>query len=133
MKILWILILGVLIHAEQYAVVISKECTIDTKLDLQKIYLKKQRNINSCRIVPLNLSAQSPIRQYFVQAILQIDDKHWNRYWDKMHFKGIKAPHVVVSAQSMSAYVVNVPGSIGYIPDTLVSQEMTIISHFERK
>ena len=121
------------VNAEQYAVVISKKCTIDTTLNLQNIYLKKQRNINSCRIVPLNLSAQSPIRQYFVQAILQIDDKHWNRYWDKMHFKGIKAPHIVFSAQSMSAYVVSVPGSIGYIPDTLVNQEMTVISHFEQK
>jgi len=123
---------GVIIHAEQYAVVISKKCTIDTKIDLQNIYLKKQRNINSCHIVPLNLNAQNSIRQYFMQAVLQIDDTHWNRYWDKMHFKGIKAPHIVLSDRSMSAYIVNVPGSIGYIPKTLVTQEMTIISYFER-
>ena len=122
-----------LLHAEQYAIVISKECTLSKTLNIQNIYLKKQHNIDNCHIVPLNLRVQSPIRQYFVQIVLDIDDNHWNRYWDKMHFKGVKSPHIVSSSKAMSAYVMSVPGSIAYIPQTLVTEEMTVLSYFDYK
>jgi len=119
------------LYGEDYVLVISQKCHVDKTLDLQKIYLKKQQSMKNCHIIPLNLTPQNPVREHFIHSILQVDDKHWNRYWDKMHFKGVKAPHVVRTNEAMAAYIITIPGAIGYIPEAMISRNMNIISRFE--
>lgn len=132
-KIFFILFLTSFAYGQNYKLVISSQCNIHNEFNLQKIYFKKQIRINNCDLVPLNLKAQNKIRKYFINTMLHISNQHWNRYWDKMHFKGVKAPHVVSSQRAMVAYIINVPGSIGYIPAESVSEGMTILASFELK
>ncbi|MBT5933840.1 hypothetical protein [Sulfurimonas sp.] len=130
-NIIYILLFSTIVYGQNYKLVISKKCNADKKLNFQKIYLKKQIKINNCDIVPLNLKAPNKIRKHFINDMLKISNQHWNRYWDKMHFKGVKAPHVVLSKKAMAAYITNMPGAIGYIPEDFVSPEMTILVSFE--
>ena len=134
MKLILFLILGfTVLLGQEYVVVIAKSCVKDTNINIQQVYLKKQRRLDGCHITPLNLSAQSSIRKEFVHHIIGMSDSHWNRYWDEMHFKGVRAPHVVTSNEAMRSYIERMPGAIGYIPKSLLSQKMYVLKHFEAR
>ncbi len=116
---------------QEYVLVIHKSCIADSDINIQQVYLKKQRRIDGCHITPLNLSAHSSVRKRFVHHIVGMSDRHWNRYWDEMHFKGVRAPHIVTSDQAMRSYIERMPGAIGYIPKSLLSKQMHVLAQFE--
>jgi len=112
-----------LLEAQEWSVVIAKSCSIDHKtLSITNVYLKKQRFLGDCKLKPLNLSSKHPTRAYFTKEVLNISHKSWTRYYNKMHFKGVKAPHVVSSPQSMLKYLENIHGAIGYLPSSSLNE-----------
>jgi hypothetical protein len=137
MKILLLfLLLFSTIKAEVYVVIIAKSCDGINTLNLKEIYLKKQKSNSNCTLVPLNFQANNKIREIFVQNQLNISNSKWSRYWDKMHFKGVKAPYIVSSNEAMLAYITQVPGAIGYLPKAIVQNSthhhsLQIVSQFQ--
>lgn len=132
MKIIWLLILGFSFSfSKHYVVVISKKCVDHKLINIQLVYLKKQRRLDSCHVTPLNLNAHSEIRKTFVHHVIGMSDTRWNRYWDEMHFKGVRAPHIVTSDKAMVSYIKDVPGAVGYIPESMLSKNMHVLMRFE--
>lgn len=124
------------LQAEQWYLIISKSCNVTSEtISVKNIYLKKQRFLGTCTLSPLNLSNNHPIRKYFTKKVLNVSQKSWTRYYNKMHFKGIDPPHIVSSPQSMLKYLENIHGTLGYLPSSHVNKKtlenFTILLRFE--
>ena len=134
MKIAFIfLFLLTLTHAQTWRVVCSKKIKIENLKELKSFYFKKRRYSNGVKVVPLNLSFSHPARRAFMQDVLSVQRVFWQRYWDKMHFKGVDTPVVVESIEAMKMYLLKVPGSVGYLPSSMESENFYEIGHFESK
>lgn len=131
MRLVFILLFtNTILWGESWSMVISKECAPIKADTLQNVYLKKQRFAGICRLVPLNLKAGNPIRDYVMKNVLQISKKSWNYYYNEMHFKGIDPPNIVDSKEAMLKYLSNIKGAIGYIPRRSVNEELYVITEF---
>ncbi len=134
MKILlfFLLLFGSL-HAQQWSVVCSKKIKPKSLAEIKSFYLKKRRYFEGVKIVPINLSYSNPARIDFMSMVLEIEKSRWQRYWDKMHFKGFDTPVVVESVEAMRMYLVKIPGSIGYLPSKMNRENFYEIGNFESK
>ena len=130
---LFLISISLCVHmfAQPWSVVCSKSLKIQNAESLKFFYLKKLRYIEHKKVIPLNLSYVHKARQQFMSDVLGIKKSSWQRYWDKMHFKGMDTPVVVESVESMKRYLHKLPTSIGYIPRNEVDKSLVEITHFE--
>jgi len=97
---------------------------------MKDIYLKKKEFIGGKKIIPVNLSAQDPIREKFEAQVLEMDREEINNYWIEQHYQGIRPPATQKSIKSLKAFVSNVEGSIGYISKKENDELMRILYEF---
>jgi len=98
-------------------IVTQKNAPIEhiSQQDLTAIYLKKKVYWdNSELILPINLSAQSPLREQLSQIIFKRSTRAMGSYWDKMSFKGVSPPLIQASQQAALLFIQRIPNSIGY-------------------
>lgn len=116
--LLFLHIIG-LSFAQEYKIIINDDnpissITID-KLD--KIFLKKVTKWNDgSKINPVNLTAESTVREKFTQTVHDKKISAINAYWQKQIFTGKGVPPVEKkSDQNVIQYIKANPGAIGYV------------------
>jgi hypothetical protein len=65
--------------------------------------------------VPLNLSAEHPLRRAFSQKLFEMYPEQMENYWNEQYFQGVMPPYVVASEEAVLRFVASMPGAIGYI------------------
>ncbi len=137
LKLLYILLyfglFNLSLYSEEWYVVISKSCDRNETISIKNIYLKKQRWMEECSLLPLNLSATHIVRKNFMNNVLAVSKKAWTQYYDEMHFKGIDPPYIVNSPKSMLQYILRIEGAIGYIPKSLLNDKVHILLEFNNE
>lgn len=133
MKILFISFLALnILFAGNYVVVTSQNSPI-TKLSksaIKKIYLKKKLFYANQKLLPINLLAQDKIRMVFESRVLGMQREDINDYWIEQHYHGITPPITQKSYRSLSEFIKNVKGSIGYLSKRNVNKKMRVLYEF---
>lgn len=102
----------------QIAVITAPEAphmTLDRDT-LRNVYLKRIFvDQNGQRLNPVNLPADSPLRDAFVRSILHMRDAQLQDYWDRQYFQGVSPPYVLGSQDAVVRFVAVTPGAVGYV------------------
>jgi hypothetical protein len=101
------------------AVVVGADSDVaDVTLDgLRELYLRRRRLWpNGRRAIPVNLPADSPVREAFSTRVLGRSPRDLEGYWNRRYFEGVLPPVVLQTPQAVCAYVAAEPDAIGYLP-----------------
>jgi ABC-type phosphate transport system substrate-binding protein len=130
--LIFILLLASSLISSEYAVVVNKNSKIMhlSKKQIKDIFIMKKHFVESEKIVPVNMSSASQMRDEFEKRVLKLDRKKLNNYWVKQHFQGVRPPVVQSSNSSMKLFVKNVNGAIGYIPISLIDTDLRVLLEF---
>jgi hypothetical protein len=119
LKLLFItLCLAQTVKADSDLVITASESSIEqiSLRELKNIFLRKTLvNEVGTRWIPLNLSADHPLRQAFSQKLFELAPEAMESYWNEKYFQGIMPPHVVTSEEAMLRFISSTPNAIGYI------------------
>lgn len=95
---------------------------------LRNIYLKKIFvDGGGRRLIPVNLSSGSPLREAFARTILHMDDGQLQDYWDKQYFQGVSPPYVLASPDAVVRFVAKTPDAIGYVAACQVDASVRVV------
>jgi len=128
-----LIILLVQLSAAKYGVVVTShksKVEIPTLRQLKDIFLMKRHYVGDTKVLPINMLLASDLRQKFEKNVLKINREKLNKYWIKQHFQGISPPITQASARSVKLFIKNVEGAIGYLPLSLVDDDMRILYEF---
>jgi len=99
--------------------VLVHEPGIPDQLDpagIRRIFLLRQRFWPDGSVVaPVNLPADSPIRESFSRLVLGQSTRDLAEYWKDLYFHGTQPPPVLDSEEAVVLYVSRTPGGIGYV------------------
>ena len=76
------------------------------------------------RIVPVNLPADSPLRQQFSTQILKQPPEALDVYWNQQYFQGVLPPHVLASEAAVRRFVAQTENAIGYLSACAVDDSL---------
>jgi hypothetical protein len=127
-----LLVLSPLARAEEFAVVVASNSSI-SMLDmarLKSIFLRQSSFEGGTRLVPVNLLGEDNARIEFEMRVLMMERDELNRYWITSHFQGLKPPATQASLDSMKAFILRVDGAIGYLPLSMVDQNLRVVYEF---
>jgi len=96
-----------------------------TQKEIKQIYLDKKRYIKGAKLLPLNYTHNSKLRELFEKTILQKSRKNLEGYWLKAHYKGHRPPKVLKSQDSVISYIKEIDTALGYV-DTNISKSKEI-------
>lgn len=90
----------------------------DVTLDgLRELYLRRRRVWpNGRRAIPVNLPADSTVREAFSRQVLGRSPRDLEGYWNRRYFEGVLPPLVLQTPQAVCAYVAVEPDAIAYLP-----------------
>ena len=75
-------------------------------------------------IVVYVFSSSNAVNQSFCKQILQMFPYQLERQWNRLTYSGVGEPPVVVSSvEEMKRMIADTPGSIGYLPDSVLTPE----------
>lgn len=104
------------------------------KSDIAAIYLLKKKHWgNGEDIMPINLPAQTDVRNHFTAEIFDSTPEKLGSYWDKMLFKGETPPVTQDSEQAVILFVERIKGAIGYVETKPQSPQIKILQQFSGK
>jgi hypothetical protein len=132
------LLLFLLLHlpvtamASDYVVVISRESPLNSldRRTLKNVFLRKRSFGQDVRLFPVNVLGEDVARMSFEKLILGMDREELNRYWIKGHFQGLSPPPTQASFRSVKAFVERVSGAIGYLPTSMVGEDLKVLYEF---
>jgi len=127
------IILLIQLSAAKYGVVVTSqksEVEIPTLRQLRDVFLMKRHYVGDTKVLPINMLLASTLRQRFEKNVLKISRERLNKYWIKQHFQGISPPITQASARSVKLFIKNVEGAIGYLPLSLVDDDMRVLYEF---
>jgi hypothetical protein len=127
-----LLALSLPLRAEEFAVVVASNSNI-SMLDmarLRSIFLRQSSFEDGTRLVPVNLLGDDDARIEFEMRVLMMERDELNRYWITSHFQGLKPPATQASLDSMKAFILRVEGAIGYLPLSMVDQDLRVVYEF---
>jgi ABC-type phosphate transport system substrate-binding protein len=110
---------------ESYKIIVNGSNPISsmTKDQISKLFLKKVTKWkNGQKVLPLDLTGTSPVRQDFSKEILGRNVWAIKAYWQKQIFSGRGVPPPEKSSdREVLAYVQENPGAIGYISASVIT------------
>jgi len=130
MRYLLLLNLTVILYSNEQFVLISNQNFPVSHLlkgQIKQIYLKRIRFIKNIPIIPINYTAQNPLRKDFEKSLLKLSSKKRKRYWMNEHYLGIRPPIIQSSVESAIAFVKKVDGAVAYIPDTKLPADIRVL------
>ena len=115
---------------DDIAVIVARDAPTQT-LDagtLRDIYLKKIfLDTAGRKLVPVNLPADSPLREAFSQALFHAHSDRLQDYWNQRYFHGITPPYVLASEDAVVRFVAHTPGAIGYVAGCHVDGSVRVV------
>lgn len=83
---------------------------------LEDIFLKRIHVDNDrVPLTPINLAATDPVRESLSLDLFGRRPEGMQRYWTERYFHGITPPYTVRSQEAMLRFVMETPGSVGYV------------------
>jgi len=83
---------------------------------LRNVYLKRIFvDDDGTRLRPVNLPADSPLREAFTRTVLHMAERPMQDYWDRQYFQGVSPPYVLASDEAVVRFVASTPGAVGYV------------------
>ncbi len=121
--------------AEQnIAIVVAKDAAkslLRARFDhrtLKRIYRRQQLLWpNGQRAMPLNLSADNPLRHAFTRTLFHRSMEEMASYWNEAYFDGLSPPHVVDSQEAVIRFVTRYPGAIGYVASCKADDRVKVL------
>ena len=90
------------------------------KATLADIYMgKAQRWSDGHEVLPVDLSATSPVREAFSRACLGLPTEGVRLYWMRRIGSGAQPPYSRKTDEDVIAYVASHPGAVGYVAEGL--------------
>jgi len=114
-------------HAEEYAVIASKNVEALSLGELRAIFLKKISYVNDVKVLPVNLGSRDEIRTSFEENVLHMKLSKLKSYWTKQHYLGHRPPITMKSQNTVKAFVTKVDGAVGYINIQNVDESVKVI------
>jgi ABC-type phosphate transport system substrate-binding protein len=122
-------------EAESLVIVADKAFPIVTLTleQVQAIYLGKTRNIDNVgRVVAIDQESDSPIRQLFIDKVLDKTEKQLSSYWSVLIFTGRgNPPHEVIGDAEVKQWLTQHPTGIGYIKPSSVDSSVKVLMSIE--
>ncbi|MEH6548754.1 MAG: hypothetical protein V7711_11290 [Pseudomonadales bacterium] len=132
-----ICILTLLLSAKAYsdlAVVVAKDALIDSLSEQQvaNLFLSKTNRFpHGERAIPIEIK-NGALRDGFYQRISGKTSTQLSSYWATLVFTGKGKPaRGYQNLEELSAQLEAAPGSISYLPDEQVTQNMKVVYHFD--
>lgn len=101
------------------------------KLDavtVQKIFTGKVIEVGGVHVTAVNVKP-GLLRDHFLQTFLNQDDEKYTTYWAIRRFVGKGAPPIELpNATEVIKFVQSTPGAIGYIDESDVVPEVSVIA-----
>jgi ABC-type phosphate transport system substrate-binding protein len=116
-------------HAAGGVVVIGDERLkgLDART-VERIYLGLDVEVNGIPVTPVNVTSGSPVRDRFLQTIVNKSDDDYKVKWISRRYRGLGAPpREVPSAAEMINVVKTTPGAIGYVDEADVPAGVTVL------
>ena len=112
--------LGAAAGSDDYKIIVHPGNPI-AELDrqfLREAYLRKASDWDGgAEIRPIDLASRFPVRERFVQDVLNKTPSQLKNYWNQQIFSGKGTPPPeAASPDAVVAYVLANPGAIGYLP-----------------
>ena len=117
---------------EQIAVIVSLAHPEEavSRAELNRIYERRRRFwSNGARIVPINLSAEHPVRMQFSRLVFDKSPEDMQDYWNARYFQGVSPPYTLASEDAVLAFVASTPGSIGYVSARILNGKVKVITY----
>ncbi len=113
-------------HVGSLAVIVHPDRLDQLKRnDLIQIYLKKRRYWrDGTSILPINLEADSRLREQFRQSIFGRRARNLVAYWNREYFRGVLPPATLASPEAVLRFVSAERNAIGYVPVTIVDERV---------
>ncbi|MBX2812758.1 MAG: hypothetical protein KTR25_13155 [Myxococcales bacterium] len=118
-------------YAEPLVVIVSKKLPVKDlpKGMIQLLFLGETVEATGKRLFPLNLSPEAPERQSFDEKMLGISPKDMPRFWIDQRIRGKnKPPKTIPSMKLLLRLVAKLPGAIGYVPESAVTEAVQIVA-----
>lgn len=106
--------------APRLAVVVNAQAPAQAldRAELRRIFLLRQRLwSDGTRVAPINLPADTPLREQFSRTVLGGGSRDFATYWNDLYFHGTQPPATVVSEQAVLLFVARTPGAVGYVSE----------------
>lgn len=128
-KLFFLLLLSIVLHANEYVVIVNKDSHIETvsQLQLKMLFLKKTKIINDMTLIPINLNFSNNARSSFEKNILHMSRKKLKSFWIKQHYFGKRPPIIMRSSKSVLAFIKNIQEAIAYIPKKDLTDDVKVI------
>jgi len=111
-----------------YSVIVHPSNSVGamSRAQLSDLFLRRAtRWGNGQRVLPVNLVAQSSLREAFSQTINRKSVAAERAYWQRQIFTGRGVPPVeVASEEDVLAYVAKNPGAVGYVSRGRITAEV---------
>ena len=93
------------------------------------IYLAKAGVFaNGKRAIPVDQSANSPMRKKFYSAVIKKDDSTLKVYWSKLLFTGkANPPREIGDDAAVKSWVASNPDAIGYVDGKFVDSSVKVL------
>jgi len=119
-------------EVESLAVIVHAGVPIKTlkTADLRSIYRRETTYWPDGQAIrTLSLAPESPIRHQFDLAVLNLDPEGVTKYWIDQRVRGAAPPpRSVSSAQLIARVVPAMPGSIAYLPESMVPAGVRVVA-----
>jgi hypothetical protein len=118
--------------AEPLVVIVSDKVQVDdvSAALLHRVFTGEPTEADGAgRFVPLNLPPGSPARVAFDQAILDLSPDEMSQYWVNQRIRGKgPAPRSIPDPRLAVQLVLKLPGAIAYVPASLVTAGVKVLS-----
>ncbi|HBO97540.1 MAG TPA: hypothetical protein DE315_09015 [Candidatus Omnitrophica bacterium] len=112
-------------------IIVNRENPVKTvkKSVLARYFLKKTTRWDSgARVVPIDLTVSSPVRQEFSEGVLQKSPHEVEEYWIAESLTGGKlAPEIVSDPALVKKRVAADAGALGYVDKTQVDETVKVV------
>lgn len=97
--------------------------------DIRQLFSGKKRSVDGVEVTPLDMPANSPIREQFYQQVLNKSPAQMRSHWARLTFTGKgNPPRAVTGTGELKALLVPAnSGYIGYMERSEVSADMTVL------
>lgn len=117
--------------AAEMAVIVNKDnpLTAISTTEIEMIYLGKKKLFeDGVAAVPVDLPAESPVRQEFFATVLGKDGESYRLYWVRMIFSGKGQPPVTLKSEEEAVrFVAGNKGGIAFVDSGGIASGVKVI------